>query len=187
MSACSSLRAFSCSGVARSSVGFEVARAVAERAALEVGVGEEGEQPEVVLLAERIVLVVVALRAGERRAQPDRRGRVDAIDEDFVQRLLRIDAAFLVGHRVAMEAAGDLLLDRGVRQHVAGDLLDRELVERHVAVERVDDPVAVLPDRCAGCLFRSRSCRRSARDPATAAPSVRRSAARRAAGRRPCS
>ncbi len=45
---------------------FEVARAVAERAALVVRVGEEGEQPEVVLLAEGIVLVVVALRA--RRA-----------------------------------------------------------------------------------------------------------------------
>ena len=35
---------------------------------------------------------------------------------------------------------------RRARQHVAGDLLDRELVERQVAVERVDHPVAILPD-----------------------------------------
>ena len=73
--------------------GFKKARAVAERAALEVGVGEEREQPEVVLLTERVVLVVVALRAGERGAEPDGGGRVRAIHEDLVHRLVRIDAA----------------------------------------------------------------------------------------------
>ena len=69
--------------------------------------------------------MVVALRAAERAAEPDGGGRVDAIDEHFVVRLFRIDAAFLVGHRVAMEPARDALIRRGVRQHVAGDLFDR--------------------------------------------------------------
>ena len=125
---------------------LEKARPVAERTALVVSVGEERQHPEVVFLAERIVLVVVALRAGQRRAEPDGRGRVHAIDEDFVQRFLRIDAAFLVGHRIAVKPGGDFLVDGRIGQHVASDLLDRELVERQIAVERVNHPVAVFPD-----------------------------------------
>ncbi len=126
--------------------GFEEPRPVPVGATLVVGVGKEREQPEIVLLAERIVLVVVALGAGERGAKPDRRRRVDAIDEHFVHRLVRIDAPFLVRHRIAMEAGRDPLIDGRIWQHVAGNLLDSELVERHVSVERVDHPVAVLPD-----------------------------------------
>ncbi len=44
-----------------------------------------------------------------------------------------------------MEAAGDELIGRRLRQHVAGELLDGELVERHVVVERLDHPIAILP------------------------------------------
>ena len=132
---------------------FGEPRPVAEGGAVVLGVREEGEQPVVVLLREGIVLVVVALRAGERRAEPDGGGRVRAIDENFVQRFLGIDAALFVGHRVAMEPARDFLIDGGVRQHVARDLLDRESIERQVAIEGVDDPVAVLPDRAAVVLF----------------------------------
>ena len=153
MFACSSLRGALLLGSRQFQRRLEVARAVAERAAVVVVVREEREQPEVVLLREGIVLVVVALRAGERAAQPDGRRRVRAIDEDLVARLLGIDAALLVGHRVAMEPGGDLLLDRRVRQHVAGNLLDRELIERQVAVEGADHPVAVLPDIAAVVLL----------------------------------
>src|SRR5690606_13826250 len=46
--------------------------------------GEERHQLEVLLLAEWVVLVVVALRARECRAEPHRRRGVDAIDEDLV-------------------------------------------------------------------------------------------------------
>ncbi len=122
------------------------AGAVARGLCLVGRVGEEREEPEVVLLAERIVLVVVALRAAQRGAEPHRRRRVGAIDEHLVHRLVGIDAALLVGHRVAMEAGGDALRLGRVGQHVAGDLLDREAIEGHVGVERVDHPVAVLPD-----------------------------------------
>ena len=38
-------------------------------------------------------------------------------------------------------------LGRRVREQIAGDLLDRELIERQVPVERLDDPVAIGPDR----------------------------------------
>ena len=120
-------------------------RPIVERAHLVVGVGEEGHHPVVVPLAERVVLVIVALRACERGAQPHRGCRIHAIDEQLVPGLVRIDAAFLVRHRIAMKAARNQLVARRTGQHVARDLIDREAVERHVAVERVNHPVAVLP------------------------------------------
>ncbi len=96
------------------------------------GAREECQEAEVVLLAERIVLVVVALRAGERRAEPDGCRGVHAIDQHLVQRLLGIDPAFFVGHGVAVEPGRNPLLDGRVGQHVTGDLLDGEPIERHV-------------------------------------------------------
>ena len=127
--------------------------AVSERADLIVAVAEERHQPVVILLAEGIVLVVVALRAAQRRAEPDGGGRVDAIDEHLVVGLFRIDAPFLVRHRVAVESARDDLLRRRVWQHIAGDLLDREAIERHVAIERVDHPVSILPHHARQIFF----------------------------------
>ena len=56
-----------------------------------------------------------------------------------------IDAAFVGRDVAAVEAGGDLLVERGVGQQVAGELLDGELVERHVPVEGLDDPVAIGP------------------------------------------
>ena len=44
-----------------------------------------------------------------------------------------------------MEARGDQLIHRRVRQQVARDLLDGELIERKVPVEGVDHPIAVRP------------------------------------------
>jgi hypothetical protein len=52
-----------------------------------------------------------------------------------------------------MEAAGDQLIDGRIRQHVARDLFDREAVERHVLIQRVDDPVAILPHHPREILF----------------------------------
>src|SRR4029450_13277777 len=81
--------------------GFEVARAVAERPAVEVAAGEKRQQPEGVLLGERIVLMVVALRAGERGTEPDGGRRVGAVHEYFVVRLFGIDAALFRGHLIS--------------------------------------------------------------------------------------
>ena len=142
--------------------------------------------PVVVLLRERVELVVVALRAAERAAQPDgarwcSRGR-PAVSKRASSTSM---PPSWLSWRVAVEAGGDLLLDGRVLQHVARDLLDREVAERQVAVERVDHPVAVLPGGAALVLLVAVACRRSARGRARDAPSARRSAARRAAGRRP--
>ncbi len=114
---------------------------------------EEGGEAVVVLLRERIVLVVVALRACERRAEPHGRGRVHAVDDRGEAELLRVRAAFLVHERVAVEARRDPRIERRVGQEVAGELFDRELLEGHVAIERVDDPVAPRPEAAAAVLL----------------------------------
>ena len=149
-----------------------------------VGVVEEGEELVVLALRQRVVLVVVALGAADRQAEPDRRRRVDAVDDRLDAELLLVDAALVVGQRVAVEAGGQLLREAGAGQQVAGQLLDGELVERQVAVEGADDPVAVAPGvRPRPCPSRSRRCRRSGPGRASAGPSARRSAATPAAGR----
>src|SRR5262249_5697617 len=115
---------------------------------------EEGEELVVLALAQRIVLVIVALAAADGHAEPDLAGGVDAIDAGLDAALLLIDAAFLGGQRVAVDAVGDLLSQRGARQQVAGQLLDGELVERQVAIERADEPVPIAPGEWpAGVLF----------------------------------
>src|SRR5207249_199321 len=97
-------------------------------------------------LANRIELVVVALAATDRQAEPYGAGGVDAVNHRLDAELLDVDAAFLIDERVAVEARGDLLVERRVRQQIAGELLDCELVERQILVEGVDHPVAVLPN-----------------------------------------
>jgi hypothetical protein len=46
-----------------------------------LGIVEKGQQAVVILLSKRIELVVMALSAGKRSAQPDRSRGVNAIDE----------------------------------------------------------------------------------------------------------
>jgi hypothetical protein len=46
-----------------------------------------------------------------------------------------------------VKAGGDLLIEPCPGKHVAGQLLDCELVERQIEIERLDDPVAIFPDR----------------------------------------
>ncbi len=91
--------------------------------------------------------MVVALAAADGDAKPDGARGVDAVDDRLNPELLDVDAAFLVDERVAVEAGGDLLIARGMRQQVAGKLLDGEPVERHVLVQGIDHPVAIFPDR----------------------------------------
>ena len=72
---------------------------------------EVGEQPVVVLLRERVVLVVVALHTLHRGAEPDRAGRVDAVDHLVGAVLFRIDARLDVAGRQPVKAGGNLLID----------------------------------------------------------------------------
>ena len=107
---------------------------------------EDRKQPEVFLLRDRIVLVVVALGAVDGDRHPDLERRVDPIDDGDVAELLVVGPAFRVRQRVAVERRRQKLVDGRIGEHVAGDLFDRELVVRQIAVEGVDHPVAILPD-----------------------------------------
>ena len=74
---------------------------------------EEREQPEVVLLADRVVLVVVAPRALDADAEKGPPERVDAIGDVLDAVLLGDDAALLTLHVIAIEAGGQPLLVGG--------------------------------------------------------------------------
>ncbi len=117
-----------------------------DRQARFVALIEDGEDFVEVSLRDWVVLVRVTLSTADRQAEPRGSGRVDAIDDRFDAKLFLIGSSFLVDQRVAVKAGGDELLGRCVRQQVAGKLFQRELVERHVGVDRVDDPLAVLPN-----------------------------------------
>src|SRR5437879_332081 len=97
-------------------------------AVLDGGV-EESQEPVVFLLSDRVELVVVTLRAPESQSKESRAGGVDPVHDRFDAKLLRVDAAFLIDLRVAMEAGRDLLVESRLRQQVARELLDGELVE----------------------------------------------------------
>ena len=112
----------------------------------------DGEEPVVLFLGDRIVFMAVALSATKGHTHPDLHRGVHAVNDRRHPELLVIGTALGVGHRIAMEARGDLLRLRRVRQHVAGELLNRELIEGHVGVDRPDHPVAVSPDGSLGVL-----------------------------------
>ncbi len=74
---------------------------------LEVGlvhVVEEGEEPVVIALADRVVLVVVALRTADGEAEQDGTRRVDPVHDRLDAELLDVDPAFLVDRRIPVEA-----------------------------------------------------------------------------------
>src|SRR5439155_659709 len=80
-----------------------------------------------ILLLEGIVLVVVAPSAPERRPQPHGSGRLHPVDQILVVVLRRNRATLVVDHVVAIEAGGDLPLERRVWQKVSSQLLDRKI------------------------------------------------------------
>ena len=129
-------------------------RDLARRGDLELGlvhVVEEGEEPVVLALGDRVVLVVVALGAADRQAEEDRPGRVDPVDDRIDPELLDVDPPFLVDLACCGEtrwrSAGEARRP-GRRSPAIWSM--RELVERHVGIEGGDDPVAILPDRARG-------------------------------------
>ena len=123
---------------------------VLERSSLLRDVVEVGEHLVELALGERVVLVIVTAGAAHGQAQPDRGGGLDPIHDIFHPVFLGNDSAFPISPVVAIEGAGDPLIQRGVRQHVACDLLDGEVVEGEIPVEGVDHPVAPAPHAALG-------------------------------------
>ena len=123
---------------------FELGGRVDRGAGL-VGVVEEGEQAEILLVRERIELVGVALGTLGGDPQHCLAEAVDPIKHLDHPELLRNDRPFLVEHAVAKESGGHDLILRGIREQVAGHLLDHEAVVRKIAIDRPDHPVAPGP------------------------------------------
>ena len=88
----------------------------------------------------------VTLGTIQREAEPRGANSGNAILYRLHAILLGVAAAFVVDLGVAVEAGGDLLSQRWLRQEIARELIDGELIERLVAVEGIDDPFAVGPD-----------------------------------------
>ena len=87
----------------------------------------------------------MAPSAPERRPQPHGSGRLHPVDQIFVVVLRRDRATLVVDHVVAIEAGGDLPLQRRVWQKVSSQLLDREFIEGQVAVVGRNHPVPPVP------------------------------------------
>ena len=111
-----------------------------------MGIVDEGEHAVVVALGERVVLVVVTLRALNREAQNGLADRVHAVEHRLHPELLGIGSALGVDHRIAQEAGGYAIVLRRSGKQVSGDLLDDESVVGHVCIECADHPVAIEPD-----------------------------------------
>ena len=79
-----------------------------------LGVVENGEELKILLLPQRIILVIVALRAGHRGAHPNLHGGVHAIDHRHIAKLLIGRAALVVRLGVAMKGSGDELIVGGL-------------------------------------------------------------------------
>ena len=107
---------------------------------------KNGEHLKIFLLAERIVLVIVALCTGHGGAHPRGHRRVHAVNHGDVAKLLIVGAAFAVGLGVAMKGGGDELVGRGRGQQIAGELVASKLVERLVVVDGADNPIAIRPN-----------------------------------------
>ena len=98
------------------------------------------------MLADRIVLVVVAARAAEREAQERDPKRVVRALYHVLGFVLGVDRTVLRRALAdAQERRRENLLLGGVREQIAGELLRAEFVERHVALKRRDRPVAPRP------------------------------------------
>ena len=148
ISASSSFFRASCAGVGRSRRGSIIRVSLLYSAWL-----KNAEELIVLLLCEGIIFVIVALRAPECCAEPNRGRGIRAVDERFPIGFFLIDATFLVEHGIAVEASCYLLFHAGIGQKVSRDLFDRELIVRHVAIERLYDPIPILPDCAAAVRF----------------------------------
>ena len=106
---------------------------------------EEGEGPIKLLLAEGIVLVVVAAGAAQGEAQPDGGRGLHPVHHVLDGKFVCDDAALAVAPVVAIEAGGDPLFQGGLGEHVPGQLLHGEAIEGHVGIKGLDHPVPPAP------------------------------------------
>ena len=103
------------------------------------GAGENARQRVVIGCRDRVVLVVVAAGAGDRKPQEAAGQRVDAVGV-----LVVFLGVAVVDRPTGEKAQGRQAIKTiGPVEQVAGDLLEDEPVVGHVAVQGPDQPVAI--------------------------------------------
>ena len=102
---------------------------------------EERKDRVKILLANWIVLMVVAACAAKGHPKPNGAGGFDAVDDGFDAPFFSDYATFGIDAVVTVEPGGDDLFGRRIWEHVSRELLDGELVVGFVGVEGINDPV----------------------------------------------
>ena len=98
------------------------------------GVGVESLQPVVIRLADRVILVVVAPRAGDGQAHEHRRRRIGDVVQNLLPALHQIAGVALV-RVMAIERGGHARVRVARPKFIAGDLFPDKAVVRLVVVE----------------------------------------------------
>ena len=107
---------------------------------------ENGVQLVVLVVRDGVVLVRVALGAGQGQSKPGRANGGDAILDGLDAVLLGIATAFVIDLGVSIETSGDELIGGWRRKQISSELFDRELIEGLVLVECLEDVISVRPD-----------------------------------------
>ena len=110
------------------------------------GIIKDGKHAVEFLLANGIILVIVALAAGHGGTHPDGHGGIYPVNDGHVAKFLIISAPLAVGLGVAMEGSSRELILGRVGQQIAGHLLDGELIKGKITVKGANHPVAIGPD-----------------------------------------
>lgn len=95
------------------------------------------------LLADGIVLVIVALGASEGESHPDRAGCADPVDLRFAAKLLAIRTVFMVHQGVPVKPCSCFLFCSCVGEKVTAKLFDREGVEWLITIDRTNHPISI--------------------------------------------
>ena len=107
---------------------------------------EEGRELVILLLAERVVLVIVAAATLHRQTQECRCESLRPVGDVLDAKLFRHAAAFNLLRMQPVESRRQNLFVGRIGQQVTSELLGDELVVGHVAIERADHPVSPRPD-----------------------------------------
>src|SRR5262249_3758549 len=115
---------------------------------------EKRKELVILALADRIILVIVALGAADGQTQEHFARGIHAIDYLLDAELLGVHTPFLIRQRVAVEAGRDSLVLRGIWKKIAGKCSSGKAIERNVVVGGLYAPTRVAPTpRPAGFLF----------------------------------
>ena len=97
-------------------------------------------------LADGVEFMIVAARAADGQAQERCAGGCHAVGHSLYAVLFEVDASFKIAGRISVKAGGHQLILGWIRQQIPGNLFNDELIERQVAIQRVNHPIAILPD-----------------------------------------